>query len=128
MDLIESAILSEAIVEGIKYSVKRDRPKDADGHSASGYSFPSGHATMTFAAATVMQQHLGWKWAVPTYTLASYVAVSRLHDNRHYASDVAFGAGLGIIIGRSITWHGRHFYASPMLGPKTAGVMVNVHP
>jgi membrane-associated phospholipid phosphatase len=128
MDLIESALLSEGIVQGIKYSVRRDRPKNDDGTSAPGYSFPSGHSTMTFAAATVMQQHLGWKWAVPTYTLASYVAVSRLHDNRHYASDVAFGAGLGIIIGRSITWHGRHFYASPMLAPKAAGVLVYVHP
>ena len=50
---------------------------------------PSGHATVTFAAATVLQQHLGYKWAIPTYLVASYVALSRLHDNRHVASDVA---------------------------------------
>jgi membrane-associated phospholipid phosphatase len=128
MDLIESALLSEGIVEAIKFSVRRQRPVHEDGTQAPGYSFPSGHATMTFAAATVMQQHLGWKWAVPTYTIASYVAVSRLHDNRHWASDVAFGAATGIIIGRSVTWHGRNFYASPMLLPKGAGVMVNVRP
>ena len=128
MDLIESALLSEGITEAIKFSVRRQRPVRADGTRASGYSFPSGHATMTFAAATVLQQHLGWRWAVPTYTIASYVAISRLHDNRHFASDVAFGAAAGIIIGRSVTWHGRNFYASPLLLPKGAGVMVNIVP
>ena len=128
MDIIESTLISEGIVEAIKFSVRRERPIRDDGTQASGYSFPSGHATMTFAVATVLQQHLGWKWAVPTYTTATYVAISRLHDQRHFASDVAFGAALGIIIGRSVTWHGRNFYASPMLLPKGAGVMVNVLP
>lgn len=128
MDLVESALLSEGFVEAIKFSVRRERPLRADGTRTSGYSFPSGHATMTFAAATVLQQHLGWRWAAPTYTIASYVAISRLHDERHFASDVAFGAGLGIIIGRSVTWHGRNFYASPMLLPKGAGVMVSLKP
>jgi len=63
----------------------------------------------------VLQQHIGYKAAIPTYAVASYVAMSRLHDNRHYASDVIFGAALGVVIGRSVTWHGRNFYASPML-------------
>ena len=91
-----------------------------------GYSFPSGHSAVTFAAATVLQQHLGWKAAVPTYLVASYVAMSRLHDNRHFASDVVAGAAEGIIIGRSVTWHGRNFYGTPMLGTGTAGVMFSM--
>ena len=125
-DIIESAILSEGIVEAIKYSVRRERPLRSDGTRAGGYSFPSGHATMTFAAATVLQQHLGWKAAVPTYSIASYVAISRLHDQRHFASDVAFGAATGIIIGRSVTWHGRNFYGRPIVVPGGAGVMVSM--
>ena len=76
----------------------------------------------------MLQQHLGWKWAVPTYTIASYVAMSRLVDDRHWASDVVAGAAEGIIVGRSVTWHGRNFYASPMLLPKGYGVMINVVP
>ena len=59
---------------------------------------------------------------VPTYLVASYVAVSRLHDNRHYASDVVMGAATGIIIGRSVTWHGRNFYGSVIPG----GVRVTI--
>jgi membrane-associated phospholipid phosphatase len=128
MDLMEATLLSEGITQAIKYSVRRERPLRDDGTRASGYAFPSGHSSATFAAATVLQQHLGWKAAVPTYAVASYVAISRLRDQRHFASDVAFGAAEGIIVGRSVTWHGRNFYASPLLLPKGAGVMVSVSP
>jgi acid phosphatase family membrane protein YuiD len=125
-DLFEAALLSEGITQAIKVSVRRDRPLREDGTRSSGFAFPSGHATITFAAATVLQQHLGWKAAVPTYLVASYVAVSRLHDNRHFASDVAFGAADGIIIGRSVTWHGRNFYGTPIVGSHSVGVMLSV--
>jgi membrane-associated phospholipid phosphatase len=124
MDEIEAAILSEGISEGVKQIGRRHRPVLADGTQQAGFSFPSGHATTTFAAATVLQQHLGYKAGVPTYLIASYVAASRLHDNRHFASDVIFGAATGIVIGRSVTWHGRNFYASPMLVPDGAGIVI----
>jgi membrane-associated phospholipid phosphatase len=124
MDELEAALLTEGIVEGAKQIARRHRPILADGSTQSGFSFPSGHAATTFAAATVLQQHLGYKAGIPTYLVASYVAMSRLHDNRHFASDVAFGAVTGIVIGRSVTWHGRNFYASPMLVPDGAGIMI----
>jgi membrane-associated phospholipid phosphatase len=127
MDTIEAELLSAGIVYGIKQSVRRDRPVNTEGTSASGFSFPSGHAASTFAAATVLQQHLGYKAGIPTYLVASYVAMSRLHENVHFASDVVFGAAVGIIVGRSVTWHGRNFYASPMLIPKGSGIMVTIH-
>ena len=128
MDELEAALLSNAIVAGAKQVGRRDRPLKADGSKQTGFSFPSGHSATTFAAATVLQQHLGYKAGVPTYLIATYVAASRLHDNRHFASDVIFGAATGIVIGRSVTWHGRNFYASPMLVPNGAGVMVQVRP
>jgi membrane-associated phospholipid phosphatase len=128
MDELEAAILTEGIVEGAKQIGRRDRPLNADGSRQSGFSFPSGHSATTFAAATVLQQHLGYKAGIPTYLIASYVAMSRLHDNRHFASDVVFGAAAGIVIGRSVTWHGRNYYASPMLLPNGAGVLVQVKP
>jgi membrane-associated phospholipid phosphatase len=109
MDMLEAQILTEGIVEGLKVIVRRPRPTNPDGTpSAAGFSFPSGHAAITFATATVFQQHFGWKAAIPTYAVATYVATSRLHDNRHWASDVVFGATTGIIVGRSVTWHGRN--------------------
>ena len=128
MDEIEAALLAEGFTQAIKVIARRDRPEQIDGNQSSTFSFPSGHATITFAAATVLQQHLGYRAGIPTYALATYVAMSRLHDNRHFASDVVFGAALGVVIGRSVTFHGRNFYGSPMLVPAGVGIqfaMVN---
>jgi membrane-associated phospholipid phosphatase len=124
MDEIEAELLAAGLVFGIKESVRRERPSTAETSNATGFSFPSGHAASTFAAATVLQQHLGYKAGIPTYLIASYVAMSRLHENVHFASDVVFGAAVGIVVGRTVTWHGRNFYASPMLLPKGGGIVV----
>lgn len=105
VDLLRAQIVTQALTYGLKYAVRRERP---DG---TGYSFPSGHASVTFASATVLQRHLGWRFALPTYALATYVAVSRLHENRHYLSDVVFGSTVGIIAGRTVTRHGRDTWA-----------------
>jgi hypothetical protein len=134
MDEIEASLISLGLVEGLKVTVRRERPRPLPGQSTTGtgYSFPSGHATLTFAAATVLQQHLGYRAGIPTYLIASYVAMSRLHDNVHWASDVAFGTGLGIMIGRSVTWHGRNFYGynitpAPVLVRGGGGIIFVAH-
>src|SRR5262245_10008034 len=80
-DLLRAQIVSQAIVHGIKYSVRRDRP---DGSCC---SFPSGHAATAFAAASVIERHFGYRLAWPTLAAATYVGASRLHDNRHFVSD-----------------------------------------
>lgn len=102
MDLLRAQIITAALTTGLKYAVQRERPDGSNSHS-----FPSGHASMTFATATVIERHLGWRASALGYTVASYVAASRLHDNRHYLSDVVFGAALGAIGGRTVTQHGR---------------------
>jgi hypothetical protein len=104
MDLLQSLAVSEAIVNGLKFATQRERP---DGSNK--LSFPSGHAADTFAFATALERHLGWKGAVPAYIFASYVAISRLPDNRHWLSDVVFGSSVGIIAGRTVTRHGAAF-------------------
>jgi hypothetical protein len=101
LDLLRAQIVTEGMVQSLKYSIQRPRP---DG--SSGYSFPSGHAAVTFATATVLDRHHSWRVAVPAYTFATYVAMSRLHDNVHNLSDVAFGAAVGTIAGRTVTRHG----------------------
>ncbi len=94
MDLLRAQIIGESIIEPLKFAVGRERP-DGSNHQ----SFPSGHSAVTFAAATVIERHLGWKRAALGYLIAGYVASSRLHDNVHYASDVVFGATVGTIAG-----------------------------
>ena len=105
MDLLRAQILTESMVQPLKFAVGRERP-DGSNHQ----SFPSGHAAITFAGATVIERHLGWKQSVLGYTIASYVAASRIHDNVHYLSDVIFGAAVGTIAGRTVTQHGRSYW------------------
>jgi len=100
-DLIQAEAISELIVESLKYTVRRERP-----NHGSGWSFPSGHAADTMAFATALERHLDWRFFVPAYALASYVAMSRLNYNEHYVSDVVFGSAVGIISGRTVTHPG----------------------
>ena len=76
---------------------------------------------MTFATATVLQQHFVWKVGVPAYAAAAYVAASRIQMKRHYASDVAFGAALGILAGRTVTMGRTGWALAPMAAPGGAG-------
>lgn len=103
MDLIQSLAISEGITQTLKYTVRRERPD----HSSRN-SFPSGHAADTFAFATALERHLGWRYAAPAYIFASYVAVSRMPANRHWLSDAVFGASVGIIAGRTVTGREAH--------------------
>lgn len=98
MDLIQSLAISEGITQTLKYTTRRERPDHTTRNS-----FPSGHAADTFAFATAMERHLGWKYAGPAYVLASYVAISRMPANRHWLSDAVFGSAVGIIAGRTVT-------------------------
>ena len=98
MDLIRALAISEGLTQTLKYTTRRERPD----HSSRN-SFPSGHAADTFAFATALERHLGWRFAVPAYVLASYVGVSRLPANRHWFSDAVFGAAVGVIAGRTVT-------------------------
>jgi membrane-associated phospholipid phosphatase len=105
MDLIRSLAISEGLTQALKYAAGRERPDLSNNHS-----FPSGHAADTFAFATALERHLGWRGAVPAYLFASYVAISRLPANRHWLSDAVFGSSVGIIAGRTVTRHGRTKY------------------
>lgn len=96
-DLLRAQILAQTVTAAIKHAARRQRP---DGTM---YSFPSGHSSVSFASATVVQRHYGWKAGALAYGLATYVAASRIQEARHFLSDVAFGAAIGIAAGRTVT-------------------------
>jgi membrane-associated phospholipid phosphatase len=100
MDLLRALAVSQGLVQVMKYSGRRERP-DLSDHK----SFPSGHAADTFAFATALERHFGWRFAAPAYLFSSYVAISRVPANRHWLSDAVFGASVGIIAGRTVTGH-----------------------
>jgi membrane-associated phospholipid phosphatase len=108
MKLVEASVLSESVTQSLKYTIRRERP-----FPKRTYSFPSGHAMVTFAAATVVEKYLGRAAGITAHVLAGYVAFSRVRANRHYASDVVFGSLVGMLIGRSVIAGEARVAASP---------------
>ncbi len=96
-DLVRANIVTQTLTTGMKIAARRTRPDGTE------FSFPSGHTSVTFATATVLHRHFGWKTGVPAYAMASFVAASRVHEKRHFLSDVTFGAALGIVSGWAVT-------------------------
>ena len=84
----------------IKWSIGRPRPVVEDlPHlmaTPTGLSFPSSHATSSFAAARAFGRLLP---APLLYPAAAAMGVSRLYLGVHYPSDVAAGAALGTVMG-----------------------------
>lgn len=74
----------------LKYSVKERRPDLSNNHS-----FPSGHTSVTFAAASYIGRRYGWKWSIPAYALSTYTAWGRVYGKKHHWWDVAAGAAIG---------------------------------
>jgi membrane-associated phospholipid phosphatase len=114
-----------------KLALGRPRPSeslDADGYSPfSGQdAMPSGHTTMAFALATALADDIHRPWAtVGLYTLATGVGWSRINDNRHWLSDVAGGAIVGITSAKLVNGRWRIFGLRPpsvLLGPSHAGL------
>ncbi len=92
--MLKTTLYSMVTTNVLKYTVGETRPAgDED------VSFPSGHATAAFAFATVVATEHGLPWAIPSYALASFIAYSRLNDNRHYTHDVIAGATIGTAFG-----------------------------
>ena len=89
--------------------------KDANGNKPNSYSytsFPSGHTTLAFAAATVYAMEYSDRPIVPilSYSAASLIGLSRITENKHWASDVLIGGILGHLIGRQVV-NNYHRYA-----------------
>jgi membrane-associated phospholipid phosphatase len=88
---------------GLKEAIGRWRPAESQDNAMrfepfSGHtSFPSGHATLAFAAASAIDCETSSEW-VPriAYPAATLLAWSRVHDRRHWTSDVVAGAAIGI--------------------------------
>ncbi|HET9425747.1 MAG TPA: phosphatase PAP2 family protein [Gemmatimonadaceae bacterium] len=79
-------------------------------------SFPSGHSVAAFAAAAAVTSEMSrWhpetRWLVGTamYGGAGMVGLSRMYNNRHWASDVLAGAAIGIFAGNKVVrYHHSH--------------------
>jgi membrane-associated phospholipid phosphatase len=87
----ESAALTLGVTYALKYAINETRPNGGS------QSFPSGHASISFASAEFMRKRYGWEYGLPAYAAASFVAYSRVESGEHHPEDVVAGAVIGII-------------------------------
>ena len=94
--MAQGFVMTGLLTMGTKRAVGRWRPDGSDNRS-----FPSGHASQSFAFAAILS-HYYPKARIPAYLTAGFVAASRVDHDVHFASDVIAGAALGYIVGRTV--------------------------
>ena len=105
----DAILTSSILAEGLKRVFREKRP-DTDERN----SFPSGHATVAFAAAT-MASHFRPNQSVLWFTGATLIALSRVKLKRHYIQDVVAGAALGYGVARLEISQPRGLLLSPFI-------------
>jgi membrane-associated phospholipid phosphatase len=137
----ESFLVTSLFTGVLKVGMGRVRPAvggiDADTFrgplgDGAGHSFPSGHTSTAFAIATVIaNEYENVPLLTPvSYGIASLTALSRLNDEKHWASDVIFGAALGYFTAKTIlklhnNKKGRHFTIYPRVDPRGGGLVLS---
>jgi len=129
--VLASVVLAGVITGGGKVVIGRLRPDE----SGTQYSFkpfthhdsfPSGHATMSFALATSLADEIRRPWASALlFAGATGTAWSRLNDHEHWLSDVLAGATVGVTAANFIEGRWRIFGLGPpqfLVSPHRAGV------
>jgi undecaprenyl-diphosphatase len=95
-------LLEKQVVKAI---VERERPGTTvpgailrDAHR-SGLSFPSGHAIIAFAVATLVAPYLSRRWKIGLFVVAVLAGLARIYLGAHNPLDIVAGAGIGVAIG-----------------------------
>lgn len=86
----ESLLAAGGTTFALKELVRERRPDGSDDRS-----FPSGHTSVSFAAAATLEKRYGWRAGFPALAVATFVGVARVQANKHYTHDVLAGALIG---------------------------------
>ncbi len=108
---LESWLTTGVIVSSMKFVFGRARPYTGESShsfnpfstSSSHFSFPSGHSSAAFAVFTTIAERSKSVYVdVLAYSVATLCALSRVHNNKHWASDVFIGAVIGHLVAKKI--------------------------
>lgn len=113
---------SYAVATGLKEAIPARRPDGSDNRS-----FPSGHASAAFGAATSIWERRGAKEGIPALAVAAFVGLARVKADKHYWRDVVAGAAIGTASGLLLTKpvEGRRVAVAPWVGGKGGGATVD---
>lgn len=91
-------------------------------------SFPSGHTTVAFAAATVFALEYKNNPVIPVaaYSAATLIGLSRIVQNAHWSTDVLVGAALGYLTGKQVVNNYHRYSKLKAPGQKENTVTFNV--
>ncbi len=95
-DVLASFAVASSYVWALKLGVGRERP------SGGPHSFPSGHTAAAFSTVPALFHHGGTWVGLAATALAIGTAAGRMEDQKHYSSDVIFGAAVGFVAGRAV--------------------------
>jgi membrane-associated phospholipid phosphatase len=107
LNSFESFLYSALLMSTLKMAFGRHRPDVGDGQwffepgqiKDPYQSLPSGHATVSVAVSTAMAKSIdNVLWKIFWYSGGALVAMSRVYHNRHWVSDVFFGAAIGYYV------------------------------
>jgi hypothetical protein len=118
VNTIASVGVAYGVKTALKGMVKEERPDHSDNQS-----FPSGHATMAFAAARSIDKEFRSEsiWIpIAGYAAATAVGVERVASDRHHWYDVVAGAALGVC-SAELTW-----WLSDKLFPENKNVSIGL--
>lgn len=125
----ESYLIAGLLVQLPKFVFGRSRPQSNNPPDhlewqgpGGGSSFWSGHTTSAFAIASVIASMYNDKKGIQiaAYTIATMAGLSRIHDQKHWASDVLVGAVVGTAIGKMVVknYKSRSLKLMPVLTPE----------
>jgi membrane-associated phospholipid phosphatase len=102
----EAAVDSLAITEAVKYVAGRNRPFQGNHKGefwSGGDSFPSDHAAVAWAAASVLShEYPGPLPKLLAYGAAAAISAARVEGNQHFTSDVLVGSAIGWLTGEFV--------------------------
>jgi len=105
--VVTSQIATQIVTEGFKKTFGRSRPNKDEGSMSwggSGKSFFSGHSSGAWSFATVFAEIYKDNKVIPylSYGVAALTSYGRLHDRKHFLSDVFYGAVAGHLITKMV--------------------------
>ena len=134
----ESFLITGLYTTILKVTLGRHRPSTGsssttfDGFTTDHKSFPSGHTSTAFAIATVVaNEYEETPYIKPiSYGIATLTGLSRINDEKHWASDVFFGAALGYFTSKTILHlhdnrQGQHFTIYPQVDNNGGGLVLS---